>query len=235
MAGHSKWKKIKNQKGVADQKRGALFSKLGRSITMAARNGSDPEMNFSLRLAIDKAKAANMPKDNIERAVIKGSGGGGSDQLTSVLFEVLAVGGVAILIEAVTDNNNRTFSELRQICLKNDASMDAKVLWQFERRGVIRCVFNGADWEGLELLLIDNGAVNYELDAQDLQVEVSVADMQKMSELLRQNGVHIESAELEYVPRQRVSLNADSEQIFLRLLEAIEEHDDVDNVYHNAE
>lgn len=236
MSGHSKWHKIKHQKGATDKKRGALFSKLAKNISIAARDGADPAMNFTLRLAIEKAKSANMPKDNIERAIARGSGQDGSTQLENVVFEILGPGGVALIVEAVTDNNNRTFAEIKTLCNKNGGNMDAKVLWQFERKGVIRGreVKKGKE-EDFELKMIEGGVEDIIVENGDFELVVDISDLQKMEEIVRIGGFSIESAELEYVASQKVSIDDVVGEKLSDFIDLIEDHEDVNNVFTNVE
>lgn len=236
MSGHSKWHKIKHQKGAMDKKRGALFSKLAKNISIAAREGADPTMNFTLRLAIEKAKSANMPKDNIERAIARGSGQDGSAQLENVVFEILGPGGVALIVEAVTDNNNRTFAEIKTLCNKNGGNMDAKVLWQFERKGVIRGrgVKKGKE-EDFELQMIEGGVEDIIVENGNFELVVDISDLQKMEEVVRIDGFSIESAELEYVASQKISVDDGVGEELGNFIDLIEDHEDVNNVFTNVE
>lgn len=236
MSGHSKWHKIKNQKGVADAKRGQLFSKLSKAISVAARSGVDPAMNFSLRLLIEKAKQANMPKDNIERAIARGSGADGAVALQSVLYEVMGPGGAALLVEAVTDNVNRTFASVKTICNKNGGNIDAKVLWQFERKGVVRANAEEiGDRDELEMALIEAGADDIEID-EEIAVYVPLSGLQDAEKVVSAiEGLTVTSAEPEYVATQTVQLSDEDEEKLMNLIEALDEDDDVTNVYTNAE
>lgn len=235
MSGHSKWHKIKNQKGAADAKRGKLFSKLSKAISVAARDGADPAMNFTLRLAIEKAKQANMPKDNIERAVSRGSGADGAAALQTVLYEVMGPGGAALLVEAVTDNVNRTFASVKTICNKTGGNIEAKVLWQFERKGVVRAAAEEiGDKDELEMALIEAGADDIEID-EEIAVYVPLNGLQDAEKAVSAiDGLTVTSAEPEYVATQTVQLSGEDEEKLMNLIEALDEDDDVTNVYTNA-
>ena len=163
MSGHSKWSQIKRQKGVNDAKRGQVFTRLGREIAMAAReSGGDPDANFRLRLAVQRARESNMPADNIDRAIKRGIGGGESGDLDEIVYEGYGPGGGAVIVQVMTDNRNRTVGEVRNVFTKNGGNLgeSGSVAWQFEDRGVITVAVNGHDIEELELLAIDAGAVD---------------------------------------------------------------------------
>lgn len=237
MSGHSKWASIKHKKGAADAKRGKIFSKLSKAITVTAREGgTDPDMNFSLRLAIDKAKAANMPKDNIDRAIQKAAGGGEGGDLTTAVYEGMGPGGCALIIEAVTDNTNRTISSLKGIFNKRGANIDAKVMWMFDRKGVVH-VENASsieDKDVFELALIDAGAEDISRADNRLSVICDISELQKVSEAVKAAGLEIESAGLEYVAKDEVQLSAEDEAKLGDFIEALEDDDDVEAVYTNA-
>jgi YebC/PmpR family DNA-binding regulatory protein len=235
MSGHSKWSTIKHKKGAADQKRGAEFTKLARAITIAARDGGDPTANFALRLAVDKARAANMPKDNIERAVAKGVGGDKGGHLETVLYEGYGPGGSAILIAATTDNRNRTISELRGAFNKYNASLGetGSVAWQFERRGSISMPTGGVDADDLALAAIDAGALDVEEDADFVTVYTTVPEFQRVKESLAAAGYETAEAELTMVPTTPVELDEKHSLQVLKFVEALEDLDDVDHVWTN--
>lgn len=234
MSGHSKWHKIRHKKGAADKKRGALFSKLSKAISVAARDGADPDMNFTLRLAIEKAKAANMPKDNIERAVARGSGADGA-QLTSAVYEAMGPGGVSLLITSVTDNTNRALTNIKTIVTKRGGNFDAKVLWQFDHKGVIRATGSLEDKDSFELSVIDAGADDIQWgDEDDVAVIGPIAQLQDLEKVVRGVGLTIESAELEYVPNQTMELDDAGMEKLGDFVDAIEEDDDVSSVFTNV-
>ncbi len=234
MSGHSKWSTIKHKKGAADAKRGKIFSKLSKAISVAARDGSDPSMNFTLRVAIDKAKQANMPKDNIERAISRGTGAGEGVQLQTVLYEGMGPGGVSIIVEAVTDNTNRTFGNVRTIFNKSGGNLDAKVLWQFDRKGVVRAaIAEIEDKDAFELALIDAGAEDI-LWNDELMVISALSSLQSVEEEMRRRDREIISAEPEYVPQNMIEISDEIGQKLGRLIDALDDDDDVSNVFTNA-
>jgi YebC/PmpR family DNA-binding regulatory protein len=240
MSGHSKWSTIKHKKGAADKKRAAEFTKLARAITIAARDGGgDLAGNFSLRLAVDKARAANMPKDNIERAIAKGVGADKGESLETVLYEGYGPGGSAVLVAATTDNRNRTVSELRYVFNRYGASLgeSGSVAWQFERRGAITVPLAGADADELALAAIDAGALDVELEpAEDLvTVYTQVPDFQAVKEALAAAGYDTDQAELTMLPTTPISLDEKQALTVLRFIEALEDLDDIDQVWTNLE
>ena len=236
MAGHSKWASIKHKKKAVDAKRGALFTKLTRAITVAAREGGgDPEGNPSLALAIQKAKDASMPKDNIERAIAKGTGeGSDADALETVLYEGYGPGGVALLIEAVTDNRNRTGSEVRHILTKGGGSLGepGSVSYLFDKRGVVVVDASRYDEDDL-MAAIDAGALDIDRDDDVYEVLTEPGDLAAVREALVQAGVEIESSELRQQPKTRVPVDDAHAPALLRLIETLEDQDDVDVVHAN--
>lgn len=237
MSGHSKWATIKRKKGAADAKRGQAFSKLSKTITVCAREGgTDPVMNFSLRLAIEKAKAANMPKDNIERAIQKAAGTGEGGQLATAVYEAMGPGGVAIVIEALTDNPNRTVTNVKNIVNKRGGNVEAKVLWMFERKGVayVEDVAAISDWDSFELSLIDAGAEDIARSDDQVRVISSVKDLKAVTDALTASGLTVESAGIEYVAKNTTELSAEQEEKLQEMVEALEEDEDVNGVYTNA-
>ncbi len=236
MSGHSKWHNIALKKGKTDAKRAGVFSKLTRLIVVAAREGGgDAAMNFRLRMAIDKAKEANVPKDNIDRAIAKGSGTGEEGKLETVVYEAMGPGGAALLIEAITDNRNRTNGQLRSLMTKLGINGEAKVMWQFGHKGVVRSekIDKISDWDSFELAMIEAGAEDIKHDEQ-LQIVCAIADLQKLTEAVKSHGVEVSSAELEYVPKEPMSLSDIDGQKLAEVIEAIEDEDDVSAVYTNA-
>ncbi len=236
MAGHSKWAQIKRAKGATDQKRGALFTKLARAIQVAARDGGgDPAGNAALANAIDKAKQARMPKDNIERAIAKGTGAGSdAEAIETVLYEGYGPGGVAVLVEALTDNRNRTGSEVRHAFTKSGGSLGepGSVAWVFEKKGSI--VVDGERWSEDDLMpAIDAGAEDVIADAGALEVVTEPSDFTAVREALEQAGVEIQSADLTMRPTSRVEVEEDKVGPLMRLLETLEDHDDVAAVHAN--
>ncbi len=238
MSGHSKWAQIKRQKGVADVRRGALFTKLSREITVAARQGGgDPDMNFRLRLAVQKARENNMPADNIERAIKRATGGGDSAELQEITYEGYGPGGVAILVDALTDNRNRTVAEVRSVFTRAGGSLgeSGSVAWQFESRGVVTVNAAGRDPEEIELAAIDAGAQDVESEHETVEVYTAPGDLENVRRALLDAGCEVTSAELSMVATAPLSVAGDQAGQVLRLLDKLEELDDVQRVYSNAE
>ena len=238
MAGHSKWKQIKRQKGVTDAKRSQVFTKLGREVTVAAKHGgADPEMNPRLRLAIEKAREANMPKENIERAISKGSGEGTETNLEEIVYEGYGPGGAAIIIEALTDNRNRTVSDIRNALAKAGGSLGeaGSVSWVFETRGVITLDADGADADDLALLAIDAGADDVKIDDGAVEVYTKPDTLEDVRRALSEAGIGVASAEIAAMPKTTVSLDARQAEQVLRLLDKLDELDDVQRVSSNAD
>lgn len=238
MAGHSKWKQIKRSKGVADVKRGQVFTRLGREVSVAARaGGPDPEGNPRLRLAIDRARAENMPKDNIDRAIRKATGEGGEGIIEEVVYEGYGPGGIAVLVQAMTDNRNRTASEVRNAFAKAGGSLGeaGSVAWQFETRGVISIDANERDPDDLALLAIDSGAEDVQVDDGSVDIYTTPETLESVRKLLLDAGIAIESAEVSQVPKNTIELDASKARQALRLLDNLDELDDVQRVASNAD
>lgn len=236
MSGHSKWSQIKRQKGVNDVKRGAIFTKMGREIAVAARaGGPDPDGNFRLRLAIEKARAVNMPADTIKRAIERASGSGEGEQYEEIAYEGYGPGGVAILVEAQTDNRNRTAAEVRSIFTKAGGQLagSGAVAWQFEPRGVITVPTAGVDPDEVALMAIDAGAEDVDTEADPMEIYTAAADLERVRRELEAAGVAMESAESAMVARQTVELDPAKARQALRLVEALEDLDDVQRVTAN--
>ena len=236
MAGHSKWAGIKHKKAIVDARRGKLFTKLARAITVAAKEGGgDPEGNPRLGLAIQKAKDASMPKDNIERAVAKGTGAGAdAAALETVMYEGYGPGGVALLVEAVTDNRNRTGSEVRHVFGKHGGSLGepGSVAYLFDKKGVV--VVDGERYSEDDLMVaIDAGAEDIALDDDVYEVLCDPADLTAVREALVGAGVEIETAEVAMQPKTRVPLDEEAAVKVLKLVDAFEDLDDVDEVHAN--
>src|ERR671932_723714 len=236
MSGHSKWASIKHKKAVVDARRGAHFTKLARAIQVAAREGGgDPDTNAALALAVQKAKDASMPKDNIERAIAKGTGAGtDADAIETVVYEGYGPGGVAILVEALTDNRNRTGSEVRHVFSRSGGNLGepGSVAWVFEKKGVIVVDAERASEDDL-MVAIDAGAEDVAIDENLYEVITAPADLHAAREALEDAGIAIESAELTMRPTNRVELADNQVGSLLRLIEALEEHDDVNAVHAN--
>jgi YebC/PmpR family DNA-binding regulatory protein len=239
MSGHSKWANIKYRKGAADKKRGAVFTKLAKAITVAAREGggADLEANFGLRLAIDKARAANMPKENIERAIARGAGGDKDGaQLEHVVYEGYGPQGSAVMLSALTDNRKRTVAEVRHLFGRYGGSLgeSGSVAWQFEPRGMISVPSEGVDAEELALAAIDAGAWDVEVEDALVTVYTAAADFRQVKESLAQVGYRTDQAELAMVPTAQVELDPKATLQVMRFLEALEELEDVDQVWTNV-
>jgi len=236
MSGHSKWSSIKHKKGAADAKRGQLFTKLARAITVAARDGgSDPEGNPTLATAIQKARDASMPKDNIQRAIDRGSGiGVDAAAIESVLFEGYGPGGAAILVEALTDNRNRTSADVRHAFNKHHGNLGepGSVAWIFEKRGVV-VVDAGRYAEDDLIAAIDAGAEDVREDGDQLRVICDPADLGAVREALDASRVEIVSAEQTMEPKSTVVVKGSEAEWLLKLVDALEEHDDVNEVHAN--
>ena len=238
MSGHSKWASIKRKKGATDAKRGQLFSKLTRAIIVAARDGGpDPAGNIALQNAIEKAREASMPKDNIDRAIAKGSGtGADAAAYETVTYEGYGPGGVALFLEALTDNRNRTAADVRSAFTKNDGNLgeSGSVAWLFERRGVIQVDADRADEDELTLAAADGGADDVEQDGSSFRVTSVPEALTTVREAIEAAGIDVESSELTMVPKTTVSLDEESAaKKTLRLIDALEENDDVQEVYSN--
>ena len=237
MSGHSKWSSIKHKKGAADAKRGKLFSKLSRAIIVAAKEGGpDPAGNLSLQNAIEKARSYSMPKDNIERAIARGSGQD-SDAATfeTIVYEGYASGGVAVIAVALTDNRNRTAAEVRHIFAKNDGNLGeaGSVAWLFERRGVV-VVDGGADEDELTLVAAEGGADDVQRDGSTWEVTAAPEHLSAVREAVESAGFTVENAELAMVPKTTIEVDDESQaKKVLRLIDALEENDDVQEVYAN--
>jgi YebC/PmpR family DNA-binding regulatory protein len=237
MSGHSKWSTIKRQKGANDAKRGALFTKVAREISVAARQGGgDPDANYRLRLAIEKARSVNMPADNIKRTIEKASGGGDAEQFEEIVYEGYGPGGVAVLVEAATDNRNRTAAEVRSIFTKAGGQLagSGAVAWQFEPRGLIAVAPNGQDADDVALAAIDAGADDVDTgDPEAIEIYTAPAELERVRQALEAAGVAIDSAESTMVAKQTVELDSAKARQALRLVEQLEDLDDVQRVTAN--
>jgi YebC/PmpR family DNA-binding regulatory protein len=237
MSGHSKWSTIKRQKGVTDAKRGALFTKVAREISVAARQGGgDPDANYRLRLAIEKARSVNMPSDNIKRTIDKATGGGEGEQFEEIVYEGYGPGGVAVLVEAQTDNRNRTAGEIRSIFTKAGGQLagSGAVAWQFQPRGLSTVPRAGSDPDEVALAAIDAGATDVDTDDEDaVEIYTDPAQLEPVRRGLEAAGIPIDSAESTMVARQTVGLDSSKARQALRLVELLEELDDVQRVTAN--
>jgi YebC/PmpR family DNA-binding regulatory protein len=238
MSGHSKWSTIKRQKGANDAKRGALFTKVAREIAVAARaGGADPDANYRLRLAVDKARSINMPADNIKRAIEKATGGGDDVQYEEIVYEGYGPGGVAVLVEAATDNRNRTAAEVRSIFAKTGGQLagSGAVAWQFEPRGLITVDRAGADPDEVALAAIDAGAVDVDTEVDPIEIYTEPGDLESVRKTLEAAGVGVDGAESAMLAKQTVNLDADHVRKALRLVELLEDLDDVQRVTANVD
>ncbi len=236
MSGHSKWSSIKRQKGVNDAKRGAIFTKLAREITIAARaGGGDPDANYRLRLAIEKARGENMPADNIKRAIDKATGGTAAEQYEEIVYEGYGPGGVAILVEAATDNRNRTAADVRAMFAKNGGQLAGAgaVAWQFEPRGVVAVMRNGMDADDVALAAIDAGAEDVDTETDPIEVLTGATQIEQLRSALEGAGVTIESAEVTMQPKTPIEVDEHVARQNLRLIESLEDLDDVQRVTAN--
>ncbi len=238
MSGHSKWSSIKHKKGAADVKRGKLFSKLSRAIIVAAKEGGgDPANNLALQNAIEKAKSYSMPKDNIDRAIAKGSGADAdADAFETIVYEGYGPEGVAVIVEALTDNRNRTAADVRHLFAKNGGNLGATgaVAWQFDRRGVVVVPADGVDDEELLLVAADGGADDLERDGNIFQVTSAPESLSSVRGAIEAAGFAVDSAELMLVPKTTVAVEdeAKARQV-MRLIDELEDNDDVQEVFAN--
>jgi YebC/PmpR family DNA-binding regulatory protein len=238
VSGHSKWSSIKHKKGAADAKRGKLFTKLSNAIIAAAREGgAEPAANLALQNAIEKARSYSMPKENIERAIGRGSGAEADGaHYETVVYEGYGPEGVAVLVEALTDNRNRTASEVRHLFSKHGGNLGATgaVAWQFERRGVLLVQADGVDEDELVLAAADAGADDIELDGSTYQVTCMPEELRVVREALEDSGYAIEASELSMIPKTTVAISDESAaRSVIRLVEGLEEADDIQDVYAN--
>jgi YebC/PmpR family DNA-binding regulatory protein len=238
MSGHSKWKTIQHKKAATDAKRGKMFTRLTREIIIAAREGGgDPNANFNLRLAMDKAKAANMPKDNIERAVKRGTGELKGDELTEVVYEGYGPSGVALLVQVLTDNRNRTVSEVRRVLTRQGGSMAeaGAVAWQFKRKGYIAIAPNGIDRDTLFDVAVEAGADDVVFSDDLIEVFAEVPDFQAVRQALEDAGIEFETVELAMIPKTPMQLNEKETFQVMGVIEDLEDLDDVQQVYSNLD
>jgi YebC/PmpR family DNA-binding regulatory protein len=237
MSGHSHWATIRRKKGAADAKRGQLFTRLAREISIAARDGGgDPDSNVRLALAIDRARAQNMPKDNIERAIKRGTGEGkDGGQLEQVLYEGYAPHGVALMIDCVTDNRNRAVAEIRHVLSKHGGSMaDAgSVAWQFKRTAYFSFSSEGKDPDAVFELAVEAGADDVTIDDQTIEIIGPVEVFKEISESLKEAGIHSEEAGMKMIPTNELELDPSETLQVVKMIELLEDLDDVQEVYSN--
>ena len=239
MSGHSKWSTIKRAPGASDAKRGAIFTKLSREIIQAAKQGGgDATANFKLRLAIQRAKSQNMPNDNIERAIAKGTGAGaGEEQLDEIQYEGYGPGGTAIIVATLTDNRNRTVAEIRHQFSRSGGNLGetGSVAWQFEAKGLISIPVNGKDPDDVAMQAIDAGAEDVDISHDMVEVKTDPSDLEPVRKALESGGIDIENADFAMVPKVTVELDTKAAHQVLRLLEGLEDLEDVQRVYSNAD
>jgi YebC/PmpR family DNA-binding regulatory protein len=238
VSGHSKWSSIKHKKGAADARRGKLFSKLTRAIIVAAREGGpDPAGNLALQNAVEKARSYSMPKDTIDRAIAKGSGADSdTSAFETVVYEGYGPSGVAVIVEALTDNRNRTAGEVRHTFAKNDGNLGTSgaVAWLFERRGIVIVEAAGVDEDGLLLVAADGGADDVVLDGTTFTISCDPTSLASVREAVEAAGFAVDSAELTMVPKTTVEVADEHEaKKVLRLIDMLEDNDDVQDVYAN--
>ncbi len=238
MSGHSKWANIKHKKERTDSKRGKIFTKIGREIAVAVKEGgSDPESNSKLKDVVAKAKVNNMPNDTISRSIKKAAGELGNINYESVVYEGYGPGGVAVIVEALTDNRNRTAGEVRHSFDKNGGSLGATgcVGWMFERKGVIVIEnSDGIDADELMLAALDAGALDVQDDEGALEITTDTASFSQVYDALEKSGYTFAIAEVQLVPSNTVDVTEEIEESVLKMLDMLEDNDDVQNVYHNA-
>lgn len=237
MSGHSKWANIKNRKAAQDAKKSGVFTKLAKDITLAAKNGGNPEMNFHLKMAMEKAKAANMPKDNIERSIRRGTGEDKeAAQIEEVIYEAYGPGQVAMLIKVATDNKNRSLSEVKTILKKNNGKFaeSGSVAWQFEQVGQVT-LGNSKISEELEMKILETDAKDYQEEGDDFLIFTEVESLQKVKEQLEKQALKISQAELAYLAKNKMNLDKAATESYENLLEKLDENEDVVAIWDNLE
>lgn len=238
MSGHSKWSTIKRKKAAIDQKRGKIFTKLIKEITVAARQGGgEVDGNPRLRLAVDNAKSANMPMDNIERAIKKATGEVEGAQYLELTYEGYGPGGVAVLVESVTDNKNRTVAEVRHGFSKHGGSLGetGSVAWMFDRKGVIAMPAQGKSEEEIMELVLEAGAEDIQEDDDYFEITSAIEDFENVRKTIIDSGLEVENASLQWIAKNKVDVDDETSEKLMKMIELIEDSDDVQNVYTNAE
>lgn len=245
MSGHSKWSTIKRKKGAIDAARGKIFTKLAREIQIAARGGADPTTNFSLRLAVDKARAENMPKDNIDRAIRRGAGlEKDAAEIEQIVYEGYGPHGIAVLVDCLTDNRNRTISELRRVFTRANGSLGepGSVAWQFTEQGYIYFARHDEDGEAKDLdpeslfmIALEGGAQDVEVSDDAVEVYTERTDLAQVTQVLQDNGYQPDESELMMKPNTPMALGVEEAGAVMSMIDALEELDDVNKVYHNLE
>lgn len=237
MSGHSKWATTHRQKELVDAKRGAVFTKLANVITIAARSGGDPSANPSLRAAIDKARGSNMPKDNIERAIKKGTGELGGEQVEELFYEGMVPTGIQVIVKCLTDNKNRSGASVRHLFTKNGGAFGA-VAWNFSQLGVIRVAGEEIkekklSYEDLELELIDHNVQDFQKETEGITIYTEIKDLQKIKEFLEAKGLKTESAEIEHVAKEKIEMPEADKEKMEKFFEELEDNEDVSDYYTN--
>lgn len=233
MSGHSKWSTIKRKKGAEDAKRGKIFTRLARDITVAARNGGDPSANPTLRMSIEKARAANMPKDNIERAIKKGTGELEGGDLEEVTYEAFGPHGIPLLIECLTDNRNRALADVRKVFNRQGGNMAeaGAVSWMFNTKGYITIERTNQDPDEVFLLAVDAGAEDVEISDDYFEIYTAATDLHTVSTALNESGLEVSEAELSQIPQNEIELGQKETLQVMGIIETLEELDDVQRVY----
>ncbi len=238
MSGHSKWHSIKHKKAAADAKRGKIFTKIIKEITVSARlGGGDPETNPRLRLAIQNAKASNMPNDNIQRAVQKGTGELPGIEIEEITYEGYGPGGVALFIEVMTDNKNRTVAEIRHLLAKHNGNLGSSnsVAWKFDRKGMITVNAESVDEDTLMTVVLDAGAEDMVREEDEFKVTTDPQELEIVRKALESNSIDVESSEIIMIPNATINVEGKDAEQLLKILEKLDEHDDVQNVYSDFE
>jgi YebC/PmpR family DNA-binding regulatory protein len=238
MSGHSKWSTIKHKKAITDARRGKRFTRLAREITVVARaGGGDTDTNFGLRLAIDKAKSANMPKDNIERAIKRGTGELKGEELSEVMYEGYAPNGVAVLVKVLTDNKNRSVADIRRVLTRQGGTMAeaGAVAWQFDRKGYIAIAPDGVDDDTIFEIAVDAGADDVVFGDNMIEVYADIENFRAVRQALEEAGIHFETAEVSMIPKTTLQLGEKKTLQVMGVIDALEELDDTQQVYSNLE
>lgn len=236
MSGHSKWATIKRKKAATDQMKGKVYTKLAKAISVAARDGADPNTNAKLKEAVTKAKSQNMPNDNIERAIKKGSGELGNSVFEEVVYEGYGIGGVAVVVEALTDNRNRTAGDVRHIFDKNGGNLGTNgcVSYLFEKTGIIFVAKDTVDEDTLMMLALENGASDVQTLEEGYEINVPYTEFLSLCDALEQNAIKTESAQVEMIPTTEVAIDEEKMKRFEKMMEMFDDNDDVQDVYHNC-
>lgn len=238
MSGHSKWSTIKRKKGAADAKRGKLFTKLIKELTIAAREGGgDPSGNPRLRLAVDNAKAANMPSDNIDRAIKKATGELEGTTISELTYEGYGPGGIAVLVEVATDNKNRTVAEVRHLFSKSGGNMgeSGSVAWMFEKKGVISLPKQNKSEDEIMEIVLNAGAEDLQTEDEFFEIQTDVESFEPVRKALLDKNLELDNASLQWIAKNTVNIAGENAEKMMKLIEALEDCDDVQNVYSNAD